>query len=794
MQISQSDLVCVRQTRWRVTSIRAYDECQVLTLRGIGATNAGVERCAIVPFDLVQPLERPERMAHISRRLWRRGCRALLGSTISPATLRSVATARIDLLPHQLEPALAAVRGLATRLLLADDVGLGKTIQTGVVLTELRARGAADRILVIAPAGLRDQWAAELTRFGIDAAILDARRLRQIGAALPVGVNPWQTVPVAITSVDFVKRGEVLAAAAACRWDLVVVDEAHGVAGVSDRHGAVQELARRSSFTLLLTATPHSGDARAFASLCNIGGVPGDKLMVFRRSRHDVNLDSPRRIHRLAIRLSARERAMHALLDRFSCAVRDLHGRSGPADDCWLALSVLHKRALSSARSLAQSVERRLAAIEIGVAGAGQLNLPLVDPEGELTSLDESPPWSPLLQLRDVDTERRLLTALARAAAAASDHEAKIDALRRLLRRIDEPAIVFTEYRDTLRHVQAALGIRSVLLHGGMTRDERSISVDQFTSGRERLLLATDAAAEGLNLQCSCRLVINLELPWNPVRLEQRIGRVDRIGQHRTVHVFHLIARASNEMKLLARLQARIAAARTEIGGMNPLGDAASIARAIIAADSRGSAMRAAAPAVSPSIELYSPCLRDEGIFEARRIAAVRLFTKDGDNRALAHLEGLGPWVITAAHWRTRAALSGRTVMLWQVTAVDDSGRLLGSTVVAVAARILGLNAPEQVRLRVQQQTASWRDEILVQHRAFLAARLAREEAMESRAGMPASMFQPGLFDRRELRTRLAAAAAQNDADHDRRSRVTALEASRSISFPPPRLLFVITP
>jgi hypothetical protein len=485
---------------------------------------------------------------------------------------------------------------------------------------------------------------------------------------------------------------------------------------------------------------------------------------------------------------------MHALLDRFSCAVRDLHGRSGPADECWLALSVLHKRALSSARSLAQSVERRLAAIDIGVVGASQLDLPLVDPEGELTDLDESPPWSPLLQMRDVNSERRLLTALARAAAAASDHEAKIDALRRLLRRIDEPAIVFTEYRDTLRHVQSALGIRSVLLHGGMTRDERSFAVDQFTSGRERLLLATDAAAEGLNLQRSCRLVINLELPWNPVRLEQRIGRVDRIGQQRTVHVFHLIARATNEMKLLARLQARIAAARTQIGGMNPLGDAASIARAVIATDARGSSIRAAVAAVSPSIGLYAPSLRDEGTSEARRIAAVRLFTKDGDNRALAYLDGLGPWVITAAHWSTRAALSGRTVMLWHVTAVDDNGRLLGSTVVAVAARIFSSNASEQLRLRVQQQTASWRDDISVQHRAFLAALRAREEAMESRAGMPASMFQPGLFDRREMRTRLAAAAAHDDAEQERQRRVTALDASRSISFPPPRLLLVITP
>ena len=115
------------------------------------------------------------------------------------------------------------------------------------------------------------------------------------------------------------------------------------------------------------------------------------------------------------------------------------------------------------------------------------------------------------------------------------------------------------------------------LLHGGLTREERAEALDDFTSGRRSVLLATDAAGEGLNLHHSCRTVINLELPWNPMRLEQRIGRVDRIGQQRTVHAFHLIARGTSETRILDRLRARIARAQADIGSPDPLGDRKSV-------------------------------------------------------------------------------------------------------------------------------------------------------------------------------------------------------------------------
>jgi ATP-dependent helicase HepA len=227
---------------------------------------------------------------------WRNACRHLLADNRPPGGLEAALHARIDLLPHQLEPALAILRGLGSRVLLADEVGLGKTIQAGLVCAELLGRGAVDRVLVLTPAGLRGQWRDELLkRFSIRATTVDAPRCA--GGRDPAGrLNPWSTNPIAIASIDYVKRPEVLPAVAACSWDLVIVDEAHGVGGDSDRYVAVNMLAARAAYVLLLTATPHSGDRRAFASLCGLGSLDADPLLVFRRSRKAVQIGVPQRV------------------------------------------------------------------------------------------------------------------------------------------------------------------------------------------------------------------------------------------------------------------------------------------------------------------------------------------------------------------------------------------------------------------------------------------------------------------------------------------------------------------
>jgi SNF2 family DNA or RNA helicase len=580
--IRAGDLVVVRRARWRVLDVRAYERCDVVTLAGVSPPHAGVERRVLTPFETIDRVERGRRLRRVRNARWRRACRALIAGDVPPGSLRSAAAARMDVMPFQLEPALSVVRGMGARVLIGDEVGLGKTIQAGLIVSELITRGAIDRVLVLTPAGLRDQWTQELSeRFGIDAARVDGRMLRRAAAELPVGVNPWSTLSIAIASVDYVKRPEVLPAVASRGWDLVIVDEAHGVAGDSDRHAAVQALAARAAYVVLLTATPHNGDRRAFASLCDLGAVDDSALLVFRRTRDEVGTGSVRRVHALRVRLTAQERRMHAMLAAYGDAIRAERPDDGHRDAC-LAVAVLHKRALSSPWSLAQSVERRLAVLgaATGVeADGGQLTLPLGDPYGDLVGADQAPAWPADLHLSDPRRERRLLDALASAARTASRHDAKLSALSRLLRRARESAVVFTEYRDTLLHVHDRLarmpGLPEVvaILHGGLGRDERAAALDAFSRASRALLLATDAAAEGLNLHRRCRLVVNLELPWNPMRLEQRIGRVDRIGQTRTVHAFHLIAGGTGEPRILARLRARLAVARAEFGAPDPLGD-----------------------------------------------------------------------------------------------------------------------------------------------------------------------------------------------------------------------------
>src|SRR4051794_34658416 len=584
------DLVVVRGSRWRVADVRPYDGCVLLTLHGVVRPFNGRVRRVLLPFDRIEPVERPRRARFVGGRTWRRVCRAAIATAVAPGALSTAAAAAIDLLPYQLEPALAVVRGHGTRLLLADEVGLGKTIQAGLIASELIARGSVERAIVLAPAGLRDQWVEELAvRFGLESVRVDGRVLRRTASILPIGVNPWLTTAVAIASIDYVKRPEVLPAVASVPWDLVIVDEAHTAAADSDRRAAAHTLAARAPYVLLLTATPHSGDRELFEALCRVGALGDAPLLVFRRTRAGIGMAAHRRVHIVRVRATPLERRMHAPLQRYAAAVRAEQGQSR-GEGALLALGVLHKRMVSSAWSLAVSVERRLRAIAAADEGdtAEQLTLPLGDQWGERTDADQPPAWPAALGLADRDRERRLLTALLTAAHEAAAREKKLVYLARLLRRTREPVVIFTEYRDTLLHVQRAISRPIAILHGGLRREGGADVLRVFGATPGVVLLATDAAAEGLNLHHRCRTVVNLELPWNPSRLEQRIGRVDRIGQQRTVHAFHLVAVDLGETAVLNRLRTRIAIAAADIHASDPLGDAThehAVARLIFTGD-----------------------------------------------------------------------------------------------------------------------------------------------------------------------------------------------------------------
>jgi superfamily II DNA or RNA helicase len=542
----------IRGERWILAREERFASCRLLTLDGADAANATRTLRVLDPFDRPRRVARQQHQRH-----QRRGVlRAALGAIATARTttgLWSAAAASIDVWPYQLEPALALLGG-ATRLLLADAVGLGKTIQAGLILAELRARGWIDRALIVCPAGLRDTWAAELRdRFGIAAAIVDQAALADRIATLPPGINPWTSDPIAIVSVDLLKRPEVLSAVAGVPLDLLIADEAHHLTPGTDRGAAVSRLAERTPWVALLSATPHSGDAAAFSYLTGIG-ARSDTLTVFRRTRRDVGIESRRRSHVLPVRAADHEQALFAEVDRYVRAI--WNGRGVTDRAVRLVAITIARRAASSIAALTRTLSRRLALLS-GDA--------MREPEQGLLPWDESDSADEIegdavLAARGLDdaaVERasveRMLTLAQRCGTGS-----KILRLLRMLRAIREPVLVFTEYRDTLCAIAAHLqGVDWCAIHGAMPPNLRQDATKRFNDGRATVLLATDAAGEGLNLHHRCRLVIDVELPWNPLRLEQRVGRVDRIGQRGTVHAIRLFHPGTIEARVLEHLGIR---------------------------------------------------------------------------------------------------------------------------------------------------------------------------------------------------------------------------------------------
>jgi hypothetical protein len=503
---------------------------------------------------------------------------------------------------------------------------------------------------------------------------------------------------------------------------------------------------------------------------------------------------------------------MHALLTDFSRAVRAEHGDGNR--DMWLALAVLHKRAYSSARALEQTIARRLAALEPEQETAAQLELPL-DDHGESDTDDEAPRWLPAISLHDRALERRLLTDLAAAAAAAAIRESKLSALSRLLVRLGEPAIVFTEYRDTLVHVAHNLERPAVLLHGGLSRQDRAAALRVFAEGERTILLATDAAGEGLNLQRTCRIIVNLELPWNPMRLEQRIGRVDRIGQRRTVHAFHLIAAGTGEHRLLADLRDRIARAQTEINAPNPLGDSR-VGWSDVDMDQRAARLAvdgasdptagAASGQREPDTE-HAAEYRDDGVLAARRVTVERAYTNRAAEEPLVHSRDQAPLATKVRNPETRRRLGARILAIWETGVEDGCGRCISSHAIALSIALTGqpprpLNrewierlleaiAPEVLPL-VGAAVASDDAATLSSVSSFMAARVARERLIN--AAVAPAAFQPGLFDRRAHHAQAAMRSAQEQIAEAGVRRLAELERRAALSVWPPALRLVLVP
>jgi superfamily II DNA or RNA helicase len=561
------DEVWIRQRRWRVE--RAWRDRHVVRL-DVASHDRRIT--FLTPFD--QPLLRRDRRPPARARRQQAAARAaaLIARAPDLRLPMTAITARLDVLPYQLAPVLATIAG-HTRLLLADDVGLGKTIQAGLIVAELVRREPAPRILLLVPAPLRDQWIDELrSRFSLSVVAADRAALATMARAGAFGDNPWRRAGVWIASPDFLKQRHVIESLPADAWDLLVVDEAHVACGDSDRFETCQAMARRARRVVLLTATPHSGDTARHARLIDIGrlgpppaGQKAPDLLTFRRTRRDVGLASTRRIRWHYVGLCDTEHRVLAVLASYERAVLSSAGPDA-REHALLLLTVFRKRALSTFAALSKSISRRLGWLgdsrDEDALDWVQPRLGFEDMTDDAAEEERAALTAPTGL--DSGRERVFLRQLRGLADEAVRRDSKVQRLVELIARTSEPIVAFSEFRDSLEAVERRLHASRAIavLHGAQDPNERRLHLKRFLEGTASVLLATDVAGQGLNLQTRARWVASLELPWNPARLEQRIGRVDRLGQQRVPHLTLLVARHEAETGLLQHLARRVLTAR----------------------------------------------------------------------------------------------------------------------------------------------------------------------------------------------------------------------------------------
>jgi superfamily II DNA or RNA helicase len=533
--------------------------------------------------------------------------------------LLGLARSRLVIEPYQLAPVLQVMSAPRQRFLLAEDVGMGKTIEAGLVVMELIARGRGDRILIVVPAALQDQWADEMRdKFGLDFTILDNDYLmRDLLPMLPPGANPWHYSNRVITSIDFAKQERILRALKKTRWDIIIVDEAHYLSESgsaahplrTDRSRFGEVLAPLCDSLLLLTATPHDGYSQGFYSLLRLLDdarfASADDLrrdavqqVVIRRSKQQIfNPDGTPRfhgrvVHHLELRLSdpalSTERRLYDALTKYVARRwRNLRHDPNQRATVGFAMMLLKKRLISSLGAIRASLRTRLEGLtdeavapdaRRGLLASYRAGIPLTEAQRERIE-QQLVVLAPERGQEAIERERRDVERLLRLAEAIppeQDHKAALlkSTLDRFCFEQGRKVIIFTEYKDTLDYLQAYLEERGyagriAMLHGHLNRQQRLAAERLFHQPETMVLLATDAASEGLNFQQGCWTVIHNELPWNPNRLEQRNGRVDRWGQTHTVEVYNMILEDTLEARILTLLEEKLQRIRKELGNVS---------------------------------------------------------------------------------------------------------------------------------------------------------------------------------------------------------------------------------
>ena len=540
----------------------------------------------------------------------------------------AVHTSSIEPLPHQISAVYQEMLSrLPLRYILADDPGAGKTIMTGLLLKELMVRGDLKRCLIVSPGSLSEQWQDELySKFHLKFEILTNDRFESA-----VSGNIFAETNLCIARLDKLSRNETLQEKLrATEWDLIVVDEAHkmsasvwgGEVKYTKRFMLGRLLSEITRHFLLLTATPHNGkeeDFHLFMSLIDQDRFEGaarsssqaiDVSDVMRRLvKEDLlkfdgtPLFPERRAYTVNYDLSPREAKLYHAVTEY---VQEEFNRadqltSDHRSTVGFALTILQRRLASSPEAIYQSLRRRRERLEhrLNEERLGRraeeyqakirFDADYDDDDYSSSEIEQeeenvADQASASTTIRELEAEINILKSLEQLAneVRTSGEDRKWDELSMLLQDNScmfgpdgqrEKLIIFTEHRDTLRYltdkIQTLFGDPDVVvtIHGGMLRDERRKVEARFRQDKEvRILIATDAAGEGINLQ-RAHLMINYDLPWNPNRLEQRFGRIHRIGQTEVCHLWNLVSRETREGMVFQCLFDKLEEERAALGG-----------------------------------------------------------------------------------------------------------------------------------------------------------------------------------------------------------------------------------
>jgi SNF2 family DNA or RNA helicase len=448
----------------------------------------------------------------------------------------------VELLPHQLKTALTVLRRFRGRALLCDEVGLGKTIEAGMILLELLMRKLARRVLILTPSSLVEQWHGEMSRkFGLDFITYDDPLFKERGRAA------WATFDRILASYHTAKREPHRSAITEQEWDVVIIDEAHHF---RNRNTLLWKFASalHKKYILLLTATPIQNNLDELYNLVTLL-QPGllstakrfQQQFVDRRDKlQPRNLDQ---LHVLLTEAMVRNRRSNVSVRLMRRYAQTLRVTPSPAER---ALYVDVTRLIKDHLAREDSPLSRMALITLQKE-LGSSTLAAAATLERVASADSLP-----------IAEAQALRALAERARVPIE-SAKVARLLDLLRDFPDKIVIFTQFRHTQDFLHQALtqaGESVARFHGGLPRLAKEEAIRAF-QGPARILLSTESGSEGRNLQF-CHALCNFDLPWNPMRIEQRIGRLSRIGQTHDVSVFNLVSADTFEAELLYLLEAKI--------------------------------------------------------------------------------------------------------------------------------------------------------------------------------------------------------------------------------------------